>query len=65
MGGVWERMVRTAKTLETVSTSRTPDEETFQTLLTEVEGIIIYRPLSFLPLGVEDGEALTLNIFFM
>ncbi|XP_062713763.1 uncharacterized protein LOC115256765 [Aedes albopictus] len=66
MGGVWERMVRTVKTsLRTLSTSRTPDEETFQTLLTEVEGIINSRPLTFVPLGSEDDEALTPNHFLL
>ncbi|XP_062535270.1 uncharacterized protein LOC134204460 [Armigeres subalbatus] len=66
MGGAWERLVRTVKsTLETISVSRTPNEETFQTLLTEVEGIINSRPLTFVPLETEDDEALTPNHFLM
>ncbi|XP_062713750.1 uncharacterized protein LOC134290600 [Aedes albopictus] len=66
MGGAWERMVRTVKvSLQTLQTSRTPDEETFHTLLTEVEGIINSRPLTFVPLGSEEEEALTPNHFLM
>lgn len=66
MGGVWERLVRSVKSsLETLSVSRTPDEETFQTLLIEVEGIVNSRPLTFVPLESEEAEALTPNHFLM
>ncbi|XP_065089401.1 uncharacterized protein LOC135710680 [Ochlerotatus camptorhynchus] len=66
MGGSWERLVRSVKIgLNTLSTSRNPDEETFGTVLVEVEAIVNSRPLTHVPLDLEDDEALTPNHFLM
>ncbi|KXJ68243.1 hypothetical protein RP20_CCG004852 [Aedes albopictus] len=66
MGGSWERLVRSVKTgLAVLSTSRNPDEETFGTVVAEVEAIVNSRPLTHVPLDSEDDEALTPNHFVM
>ncbi|XP_058810967.1 uncharacterized protein LOC131675845 [Topomyia yanbarensis] len=66
MGGAWERLVRSVKTaLFNLAPVRKPDEETFGTLLAEVEGIVNSRPLTYVPLDAADNEALTPNHFLM
>ncbi|XP_055633596.1 uncharacterized protein LOC129773944 [Toxorhynchites rutilus septentrionalis] len=66
MGGVWERLVRSVKTaLRTISTIKKPNDETFRTFLAEAASIVNSRPLTYVPLETEDGEALTPNHFMM
>lgn len=66
MGGSWERLIRSVKiALNTLSTSKNPSEETFQTILIEVEAMVNSRPLTYVPLVTENEEALTPNHFLM
>ncbi|XP_062556700.1 uncharacterized protein LOC134221526 [Armigeres subalbatus] len=66
MGGIWERLVRSVKlALAAMETSRNPDDETFQTALTEAESIVNTRPLTYLPLDSAESEALTPNHFLL
>ena len=64
MGGVWERMIRTVKSVLTSllkSSPRVLDEETLRTFLTEAEGIVNSRPLTIENLHDPDSEPLTPN----
>ncbi|XP_055603738.1 uncharacterized protein LOC129751968 [Uranotaenia lowii] len=64
MGGAWERLVRSVKTAMAVMlTTKTPDEETFITIVREAEGVVNTRPLTFIPIEDEASEALTPNHF--
>lgn len=55
-------MVRLIKrSLDRVMPSRNPNEELFQTILTEVEFIVNSRPLSYIPIDIENSEAITPN----
>ncbi|XP_065091275.1 uncharacterized protein LOC135712245 [Ochlerotatus camptorhynchus] len=66
MGGSWERLVRSVKVgLGTLSTSRNPDEESFCTILVEVEAMVNSRSLTYVPVSAEHEEALTPNHFLM
>ncbi|XP_062717285.1 uncharacterized protein LOC134292262 [Aedes albopictus] len=66
MGGSWERLVRSIKTaLEAMYTTRTPDEETFATLIIEAEAVVNSRPLTFIPVDPGQREALTPNHFLL
>lgn len=67
MGGAWERLVRSVKVaMGAVSeSSRKPDDETFETILTEAEAMINSRPLTYVPLESADQEALTPNHFLL
>ena len=61
-GGVWERLVRSVKSvLRAVVTEQTPNDECLLTLFTEVERIINNRPLVPLCDDKEDRLALTPN----
>ncbi|XP_055630813.1 uncharacterized protein LOC129771320 [Toxorhynchites rutilus septentrionalis] len=66
MGGAWERLVQSVKVAmgEAYSDGKL-DEEGFQTLVVEAEGIVNSRPLTYLPLDSEDSEALTPNHFLL
>ena len=64
MGGVWERMIRTVKSVLTSllkSSPRVLDEETLRTFLTEAEGIVNSRPLTIENLHDPDSDPLTPN----
>ncbi|XP_055589878.1 uncharacterized protein LOC129742057 [Uranotaenia lowii] len=64
MGGAWERLVRSVKTaMAAMLTTKTPDEETFITIVREAEGVVNTRPLTFIPIDDETSEALTPNHF--
>ncbi|XP_058840720.1 uncharacterized protein LOC131696193 [Topomyia yanbarensis] len=66
MGGSWERLVRSVKTaFATISTCKNPSEETFATIITEAEGVVNSRPLTFISLEADDQEALTPNHFLL
>ncbi|XP_062541971.1 uncharacterized protein LOC134209969 [Armigeres subalbatus] len=66
MGGSWERLVRSIKTaFSTLTTNRNPDDETLLTLMTEAEGIVNSRPLTYVALEAETQEALTPNHFLL
>ena len=62
MGGVWERQVRTIRTvLAGVMSQQTLDDESLLTLLTVVEGIINNRPITKLSDDPTDEQPLTPN----
>ncbi|XP_075160331.1 uncharacterized protein LOC142233319 [Haematobia irritans] len=62
MGGVWERMVRSVKTvLYKIMPTRSPDDETLKGMMAEIENIINSRPLTYVPIDNENQEALTPN----
>ena len=64
MGGVWERQIRTVKSVLTSlikSCPRTLDEETLRTFLVEAEHIVNSRPLTLENLGDPESTPLTPN----
>ncbi|XP_055542952.1 uncharacterized protein LOC129728533 [Wyeomyia smithii] len=63
MGGAWERMVRSIKSAMQIAYNNNQklDDEGLQTMVIEAEGIVNSRPLTYLPLDSEEGEALTPN----
>ncbi|XP_055625252.1 uncharacterized protein LOC129767955 [Toxorhynchites rutilus septentrionalis] len=67
MGGAWERLVRSVKVAigSVLNVLRKPDDETFETIILEAEGMINSRPLTFIPLESADQEALTPNHFLL
>lgn len=67
MGGAWERMVRSIKTVMyqiVTPTTRLTDEK-LHNLFLEVEQIVNSRPLTYLALDTADQEALTPNHFLL
>ncbi|XP_075150403.1 uncharacterized protein LOC142224509 [Haematobia irritans] len=66
MGGAWERMVRSIKTvLYKIMPSRAPNDETLRSMMAEVENIVNSRPLTYVPIDHECQEALTPNHFLL
>lgn len=67
MGGAWERMVRSIKTAmhTAYDNNRKLDDEGLETLVVEAEWIVNSRPLTYLPLDTDEGEALTPNHFLL
>lgn len=64
MGGVWERQIRTVRsTLAGIMREHVGmlDDESFRTLLVEVESIVNSRPLTFPSSDVNDSNRLTPN----
>lgn len=62
MGGAWERMVRSIKTVfYKIMPSRSPNDETLRSMMAEVENIVNSRPLTYVPIDDETKEALTPN----
>ncbi|XP_075156642.1 uncharacterized protein LOC142229926 [Haematobia irritans] len=62
MGGAWERLVRSVKTvLYKILPERCPSEEVLRSMMAEVENIINSRPLTYIPIDGENKEALTPN----
>ena len=65
-GGVWERIIQTAKrTLLIILGSQQLKAETFQTIVTETEGILNSRPITYVSSDNNDEEALTPNHFIL
>ncbi|CAK1597101.1 unnamed protein product [Parnassius mnemosyne] len=65
-GGAWERLVRSVKTaLEATLNQKSPREETLATLLTEAENTVNSRPLTHVPVDIDEEEALTPNHFLL
>ena len=66
MAGVWERLVRSVKTilqgLLEKETKKLLSDEGLYTLLCEVECILNDRPISMNPTGLDDAPALTPNM---
>lgn len=66
MGGAWERLVRSIKTiLYKISPAQKFTDESLRSGLMEVEMIINSRPLTFVSLDSEDQEAITPNHFLL
>ncbi|XP_055623401.1 uncharacterized protein LOC129766828 [Toxorhynchites rutilus septentrionalis] len=67
MGGAWERKARSIKSAMQVAynNDRKLDDEGLETLIVEAESIVNSRPLTYLPLDDDEGEALTPNHFLM
>lgn len=67
MGGAWERMVRSVKSIisSTFPFKTTPNDETLLSVLLEAENIINSRPLTYVPLDNETDEAITPNHFIL
>ena len=66
MGGVWERMVRSVKeAIRALDDGRKLNDEILQTVLVEAEGFINSRPLTYMPQGSADFEAITPNHFLL
>ena len=64
MGGIWERQIRTTRKVLTVllhEHGSRLDDESFRTLLCEVEAIINSRPLTFASSDPDDFNPLTPN----
>ena len=65
-GGIWERIIQTAKrTLLIVLGNQQLKAETFQTIVTETEGILNSRPITYVSADNNDEQALTPNHFIL
>ncbi|XP_075157723.1 uncharacterized protein LOC142230989 [Haematobia irritans] len=66
MGGAWERMIRSVKSiLHDIHPQQCIREDILRAALADVENILNMRPLSYVPLDSADGEALTPNHFLL
>ncbi|XP_075170482.1 uncharacterized protein LOC142242847 [Haematobia irritans] len=66
MGGAWERMIRSTKSvLMDIISERNLREEQLRAALADVENILNSRPLTYVPLDSPNGEALTPNHFLL
>lgn len=66
MGGTWERMVRSVKSvLMDILPKRSIREEHLRAALADVENILNSRPLTYIPLESAEREALTPNHFLI
>ncbi|XP_065074713.1 uncharacterized protein LOC135698597 [Ochlerotatus camptorhynchus] len=64
MGGVWERVVRSVKeAMCALDDGRQLTDEILETALAEAADMINTRPLTYLPQGSDETEALTQNHF--
>ncbi|XP_073954216.1 uncharacterized protein [Choristoneura fumiferana] len=64
--GAWERLIRNVKSsLKIILKERAPKEETFNTLLAEVENIVNSRPLTHVSVDPKSQETLTPNHFLL
>ena len=62
MGGVWERVIRSArKVLRSLLRDQLVSEEVLRTVMTEVESVLNSRPLTLNSDNLTDFEALTSN----
>ena len=66
MGGAWERLVRSVKSiLKVVLRDQSVTDETLCTVFAEAEAIVNSRPLTFVSVDPNDPEALTPNHFLL
>lgn len=67
MGGSWERLIGIVKVgiEEVMQMTRIPKEEVLRNVLKEIQNVVNSRPLTFIPLEVEEDEALTPNHFLL
>lgn len=66
MGGAWERLIRSVKTiLYKISPSHKFIEESLRSALMEVELLVNSRPLTYVSLDIDDQEAITPNNFLL
>ena len=66
MGGCWERMIRSTKSvLMDILPQHNLREEVLRASLADVENILNSRPLTYVPLDFTGGEALTPNHFIL
>ncbi|XP_055591132.1 uncharacterized protein LOC129743184 [Uranotaenia lowii] len=66
MGGVRERMVRSIKvSMEALDDGRKVNDEILLTVLAETESLINARPLTYMPQGTSENQALTPNHFIL
>ncbi|XP_017470943.1 PREDICTED: uncharacterized protein LOC108362476 [Rhagoletis zephyria] len=66
MGGEWERMVRSVKSiLMDILEKANLREEALRATLADVEHILNSRPLTYVPLDTPEMDALTLNHFLL
>uniref|UniRef100_A0A5S6Q1B8 Integrase catalytic domain-containing protein n=1 Tax=Trichuris muris TaxID=70415 RepID=A0A5S6Q1B8_TRIMR len=65
-GGVWERLVRSAKiALRKILNGRAVTDETLVTAFVEIEGLLNSRPLTHISVDPRDPEPLTPNHFLL
>lgn len=65
-GGVWESLVKSAKrAIEVILQSRPMNEEILKTVIVQVEGLLIGRPLTHISIDPRDEEPLTPNHFLI
>ncbi|XP_055903018.1 uncharacterized protein LOC129939152 [Eupeodes corollae] len=65
-GGCWERLIGSVKrVLRVVLTEQTPKLETLQSVLCEAENIVNSRPLTDIPVSIDEPEPITPNHFLM
>ena len=66
MGGIWERLLRLAKTaLKVILKGRLVDDFSLATIFTDIESIMNSRPLIAISDDINDLEALTQNHFLL
>ncbi|XP_055589815.1 uncharacterized protein LOC129741996 [Uranotaenia lowii] len=66
MGGSWERLIQSVKkNLQNMTLTRLPSDEVLRCALTEIEGTVNSRPLTFVALDDEDSPVLTPNHFIL
>jgi len=65
-GGVWERLVQSAKrALSVILNGRSVSDEVLSTAMVEVENLINSRPLTHVSVDATDPEPLTPNLFLL
>ena len=65
-GGIWERLIQSAKrTLLIFLGSQQLKAEVFQTIVSEIEGLLNSRPITYVSSDTNDEEALTPNHFLL
>lgn len=66
MGGTWERMVRSVKSILTeILPQSVVKEEVLRAALADIENILNSRPLTYVPFDSAESEALTPNHFLI